>query len=1282
LANFDLVFARNRGISAALRAVRKGGLLLFFAVSSVSLGQIVQNGSFENGYTGWTAAGHQAIATNDPNHPASDGVSVVVFNINDQFANATLSQTFATTPGQRYRLSIDAGTVGAIADQRLEVRLTGSSVIYDQILTVAGPTAAAFYVPQNISFVANSSTTTLLFQDASITYFLVDLLIDNVQVTPENAQLPLVTTQPQRFATAVGRSATFSVTASDPTGQGLTYQWRFAGAPISGATNSSYTIPSVSNSDDGNYDVVITNSAGSVTSSAATLTVVPNGILLNGSFEYGSACWTFSGTNVSISTNDNYGVTDGIELVHFNFGQTPPGGSITQSFATTNQQTYVLAFDVAAFSNSNTNEQRMLVTVTGNNNTTLLSQQISVFAPGNGSRYVPQSFTFVGDGSNVTLTFKDVSLVTDSIDLLLDNVRVSLQNAPAITSQPQSAAVETGDPVTFSVTATGQQPLSYQWRFGGNPIPNATSSTYTINSTQSSDAGNYDVVVSNAVSSVTSSTAVLTVLPPSLLTNGSFEFGYTGWTESGNQQVVNNSALATDGTNAVRFNAGNSTPNGVLSQTISTTVGQRYLLSFDIGTNAFQSTAAQSLQVTVQGNTTLLSQIASITAQGSGTWYTTQSFTFVANSSSTVLTFQDVSQATNNIDLLLDNVRLVATTASILTNGGFESDFSGWGATGNQQIVSSPNYQVTEGTKAVVFNAAQSTPNAVLTQTFPTTPGQGYNLTFDMGATGFQTTAEQRLQVTVQGASTLLNQTASVFGQGSGTWYSSKVFSFIADSSTATLTFQDVSPTTNNIDGLLDNVQVNTNAQQGPVISQQPQSVTTQAGTQASFSVTASGTGTLTYQWRFNTNPISGANSNTYTINSVQNSDQGNYDVVVTDNNGSMTSATAVLTVAAAGVLLNGSFENNFSGWTASGNQLIATSPPYTVTDGTKAVVFNSGQSTPNAQLTQTFSTQSGQGYKLTFDLGVSAWQSSATQQMQVLVQGTTQRLLQTATVTAQGTGIWYTAESFTFTADSSSTTLSFTDTSSSTTNIDMVLDNVRITTVNGPVISSQPQDQTVQAGNQASFSVTASGTGTLTYQWRHGGNNISGANSSTYTIASTQSTDAGTYDVIVTDNTGPTTSGAATLTVVPAGIIANGSFEYGFFGWTASGAVIVAAPSQTTDGIYVAAFNTGQQTPNGILSQTFSTTPGTTYQIQFDLGVNSWQNTSQQTVQVDVVGTGNLFSQTYSIAGAGTGITYSGKSFTFTANSSQTILTFTDKSVATVNIDMLIDNVRASTVP
>jgi hypothetical protein len=74
-----------------------------------------------------------------------------------------------------------------------------------------------------------------------------------------------------------------------------------------------------------------------------------------------------------------------------------------------------------------------------------------------------------------------------------------------------------------------------------------------------------------------------------------------------------------------------------------------------------------------------------------------------------------------------------------------------------------------------------------------------------------------------------------------------------------------------------------------------------------------------------------------------------------------------------------------------------------------------------------------------------------------------------------------------------------------------------------------------VSAGQAASFTVSATGGGTLAYQWRKGGTAISGATAATYSIAATSTSDAGSYDVIVSNSAGSVTSAAATLTVAAA---------------------------------------------------------------------------------------------------------------------------------------------------
>jgi hypothetical protein len=71
----------------------------------------------------------------------------------------------------------------------------------------------------------------------------------------------------------VGSNATFSVTAAGT--PALAYQWFFNAARLPSATLTNYTCLNARTNDAGSYWVVITNSAGSITSSVATLTVVP-----------------------------------------------------------------------------------------------------------------------------------------------------------------------------------------------------------------------------------------------------------------------------------------------------------------------------------------------------------------------------------------------------------------------------------------------------------------------------------------------------------------------------------------------------------------------------------------------------------------------------------------------------------------------------------------------------------------------------------------------------------------------------------------------------------------------------------------------------------------------------------------------------------------------------------------------------------------------------------------------------------------------------------------------
>ena len=93
--------------------------------------------------------------------------------------------------------------------------------------------------------------------------------------------------------------------------------------------------------------------------------------------------------------------------------------------------------------------------------------------------------------------------------------------APAITIQPANLTILELQPASFSVTATGKAPLSYEWRRNGTPMAGATSATLTIPATLAADHNaKYSVVVSNSAGSAASTVAVLTQELPMFLLGG------------------------------------------------------------------------------------------------------------------------------------------------------------------------------------------------------------------------------------------------------------------------------------------------------------------------------------------------------------------------------------------------------------------------------------------------------------------------------------------------------------------------------------------------------------------------------------------------------------------------------------------------------------------------------------------------------------------------------------------------------------------------------------------
>ncbi len=289
-----------------------------------------------------------------------------------------------------------------------------------------------------------------------------------------------------------------------------------------------------------------------------------------------------------------------------------------------------------------------------------------------------------------------------------------------------------------------------------------------------------------------------------------------------------------------------------------------------------------------------------------------------------------------------------------------------------------------------------------------------------------------------------------------------------------------------------------------PALTLQPASQTVTAGQTATFTVTATGTGTLSYQWKKNGTAISGATAASYTTPATATTDSGSsFTVTVTDNAGSVTSNAAILTVTPAPVAPS-----------------ITTQPV---------------NQTVTAGQTATFTVTATGTATLTYQ-----WKKNA-----IAISGATAASYTTPATSASDSGA-----SFTVTV---------------TNSIGNVTSNAAILTVNvPPVISAQPASQIVTAGQTATFTVTATGSGTLTYQWKKNGTAIPGATAASYTTPATLGSDNGAqFTVTITDSVTNITSNAATLTVnVPPTVATQPANKTVVAGQTATFTVTASAGS------------------------------------------------------------------------------------------------------------------------
>jgi RHS repeat-associated protein len=255
-----------------------------------------------------------------------------------------------------------------------------------------------------------------------------------------------------------------------------------------------------------------------------------------------------------------------------------------------------------------------------------------------------------------------------------------------------------------------------------------------------------------------------------------------------------------------------------------------------------------------------------------------------------------------------------------------------------------------------------------------------------------------------------------------------------------------------------------------PGITAQPASQTVAAGNTVTFNVAACGTATLNYQWRFNGASLPGATASSYSLSNVQLTNAGSYAVVVTNLAGSVSSSNALLTVLV---------------------------PPSITTQPASQTVLQGSNATFNVVATGTLPLS----YQWTLN-GQNISGATGTAYTRTNVQPTDAGTYSVVVTNAVGS------------VSSAGAAL--------TVNVP-------------PLITTQPANQAVEQGtNIVTFSVVATGTAPLSYQWYFNSTLLNGETASSLALSNVTTNNAGSYLVIVTNSAGSITSSNALLTVYP----------------------------------------------------------------------------------------------------------------------------------------------------
>jgi hypothetical protein len=352
--------------------------------------------------------------------------------------------------------------------------------------------------------------------------------------------LPVIATPPTGQSVAVGGTVTLSVVAS---GEGtLSYAWQKNGFPVLGATAATLTIPNAQVADSGTYTVVVSNAAGSVTSAPVTVAVstsltppvvvtppvgaaVPLGapvslsVVASGTAPLAFA-WRREGALIPGATGAVLSIVSAQESDAGSYTVTVSNGagSVTTAPVTLSVDAPLTAPRLTTMPASQivALDSPVTFSVTAVGTPPLAYQWFKdgvAIAGFTGASLSLASAKRADAGSYTVRVTNAAGSVTSDPAVLVVQVPATV---PVIITPPSAATSSVGAPASFSVVADGAPPLSYVWRREGTLIAKASQSTLVLGSVQVADAGDYTVTVSNALGSVTSSPARLTVLVPSL----------------------------------------------------------------------------------------------------------------------------------------------------------------------------------------------------------------------------------------------------------------------------------------------------------------------------------------------------------------------------------------------------------------------------------------------------------------------------------------------------------------------------------------------------------------------------------------------------------------------------------------------------------------------------------------------------------------------------------------------------------------------------------------------